>query len=145
MATNERVLLCNVCQNRHLNTSAEEYFPQCEEALCRDCRDHHKASKLLKSHQTISIEKYQKLPSFIKEIKQNCEEHDCFLEFYCKSHDSLCCKLCSISAHKECTDIIFVEHFLTPSNGHQSVPVDNIEKVLKDLPSNISTAIKDRR
>ncbi|CAC5410186.1 unnamed protein product [Mytilus coruscus] len=34
--------------------------------------------------------------------------------------------------------------FLTPSKGHQSVALDTIEKVLKDLESNISSAIKDR-
>lgn len=144
MTTNESALFCDVCQTRDLNKSAEEYCHQCEETLCRECRDHHKISKLLKSHQTISIEKYRKLPSFIKEIKHNCEEHDCFLEFYCKSHESLCCKLCLISGHKKCNDTIFIENFLTPSSGHPSAALDNIERVLKDLESNICSAIKDR-
>ncbi|CAG2200835.1 unnamed protein product [Mytilus edulis] len=144
MATDQSVLLCDVCQKRHLNKSAEEYCPQCEEALCRECRDHHKLSKLLKSHQTITVDKYNKLPSFIKQISQNCEEHDCFLEFYCKSHDALCCKLCLISGHKECKGTIFIEDFLKPLTGHQSAALDNIEKVLQDLQSNICSAIKDR-
>ncbi|CAG2186794.1 unnamed protein product [Mytilus edulis] len=144
MATNESVLLCDVCQNRHLNKSAEDYCPQCEELLCRECRDHHKASKLLKSHQTITVDKYNKLPSFIKQISHNCEEHDYFLEFYCKSHDALCCKLCLISGHKECKETIFIEDFLKPLTGHQSAALDNIEKVLQDLQNNICSAIKDR-
>ncbi|XP_063418453.1 uncharacterized protein LOC134701255 [Mytilus trossulus] len=144
MATHESVLLCDVCKNRHMNKSAEEYCPLCEEALCRECRDHHKASKLLKSHQTIPVEKYRKLPLFIQEIKHNCEEHDCFLEFHCKFHDVLCCKLCLISGHKECKETIFIEDFLTPSSRDRSAALDNVEKVLKDLESNISTALKDR-
>ncbi|XP_063411406.1 uncharacterized protein LOC134694331 [Mytilus trossulus] len=144
MATDKSVLLCDVCQNRHLNKSAEDYCPQCEEALCRECRDHHNLSKLLKSHQTITVDKYNKLPSFIRQISQNCEEHDCFLEFFCKSHDAPCCKLCLISCHKECKETIFIEDFLKPLTWHQSAALDNIEKILEDLQNNICSAIKDR-
>ncbi|CAG2186799.1 unnamed protein product [Mytilus edulis] len=144
MATKEIATFCDICLIRDLNKLAEEFCPQCEEVLCGDCRNHHKISKSSKSHQTISIGKYNKLPSFIKQIKHTCEEHDCSLEFYCKSHDSLCCKLCLISGHKECKETIFIEDFLTPSLGHQSAALANVEKVLKDLGDNISFAIKDR-
>ncbi|XP_052079881.1 transcription intermediary factor 1-alpha-like [Mytilus californianus] len=144
MATNERESFCVICQSRDLNKSAEEYCPQCEEVLCGDCRHHHKISKSTKSHQTIPIENYNKVPSFIKKISHNCKEHDCFLEFYCKSHESLCCKLCLISGHKECKETIFVENFLTPSLEHQSVALNNIENVLTDLEINISSTLKDR-
>ncbi|XP_071149666.1 uncharacterized protein [Mytilus edulis] len=144
MATDEIASFCNICLTRDQNKLAEEYCPQCEEALCGDCRHHHKISKSTKSHQTISLEKYNKLPSFIKQIKHNCEEHDCFLECYCKCHDSLCCKRCLISSHKECKEIIFIEDFLTPSTGYHSVALHNIEKALKDLDTNICSAIKDR-
>ncbi|VDI14999.1 Hypothetical predicted protein, partial [Mytilus galloprovincialis] len=78
------------------------------------------------------------------QIKHNCEEHDCFLEIYCKAHDSLCCKLCLISGHKECKETIFIEDFLTPPTGYQPAALDNTEKSLKDLESNICSAIKDR-
>ncbi|CAC5407976.1 unnamed protein product [Mytilus coruscus] len=144
MATIDIASFCDFCQNRDINKSAEEYCPQCEEALCRECTDNHKISKLSKMHHTISVEKYRKLPSFIKQIKHNCEVHDCFLEFYCKSHEYLCCKLCLISGHKECKETIFVEDFLTPSSGHQSVVLGYIEKVLTDIGINISSALKDR-
>ncbi|XP_063418463.1 uncharacterized protein LOC134701267 [Mytilus trossulus] len=144
MATSKNALFCDFCHNKQLNKSAQEYCPQCEEALCGECRDNHKISKLSKSHQTISIDRYNKLPSFIKNISHICEEHDCFLEVYCKSHDSLCCKRCLISGHKKCKETIFIEDFLVPSSKHQSAAFDNIEKVLKNLESNISSAIKDR-
>ncbi|VDI49318.1 Hypothetical predicted protein [Mytilus galloprovincialis] len=144
MATKEIATFCDICLARDLNKLAEEFCPQCEEVLCGDCRNHHKISKSSKSHQTISIGKYNKLPSFIKQIKHTCEEHDCSLEFYCKSHDSLCCKLCLISGHKECKETIFIEDFLGPSSRHQSAALDNIEKILKNLECNISSAIKDR-
>ncbi|XP_063418458.1 tripartite motif-containing protein 2-like [Mytilus trossulus] len=144
MAANESPQFCDVCLNRDLNKTAEEYCQQCEEVLCRECGDHHKISRSSKSHKTITVEKYNRLPSFIKKIKHNCEEHDFVLEFFCKSHDSLCCKICSITAHKACKEIMFIEDILTPSKGHPSVALDNIEKVLKNLESNISSAIKDR-
>ncbi|XP_063411409.1 transcription intermediary factor 1-beta-like [Mytilus trossulus] len=145
MATNDNTPFCDICQQRDLNKLAEEFCPHCAEVLCGDCREHHKISKSTKSHQTISLEKYNKLPSFIKQISHNCQEHGCILEFYCKSHDSLCCKICSISAHKKCKEIIFIQDFLPPSKGHPSVALNNIEKILKNLESNISSAIKDRK
>ncbi|XP_063418489.1 uncharacterized protein LOC134701287 [Mytilus trossulus] len=144
MATKEIATFCDICLIRDLNKLAEEFCPQCEEVFCGDCRNHHKISKSSKSHQTISIDKYNKLPSFIKNISHNCEEHDCFLEVYCKSHDSLCCTRCLISSHKECKEIIFIEDFLAPSSRHQSAAVANVEKVLKYLDDNICLAIKDR-
>ncbi|XP_071150336.1 transcription intermediary factor 1-beta-like [Mytilus edulis] len=144
MTTDEIASFCNICLTRDQNKLAEEYCPQCEEALCGDCRHHHKISKSTKSHQTISLEKYNKLPSFIKQIKHNCQEHDCFLECYCKCHDSLCCKRCLISSHKECKETIFIEDFLTPSSRYHSVALHNIEKALKDLEINICSALKDR-
>ncbi|XP_071149737.1 uncharacterized protein [Mytilus edulis] len=144
MATKEIATFCDICLTRDLNKLAEEFCPQCEEVLCGDCRNHHKISKSSKSHQTISIGKYNKLPSLIKQIKHTCEEHDCSLEFYCKSHDSLCCKLCLISGHKECKETIFIEDFLGPSSRHQSAALDNVEKILKNLECNIASAIKDR-
>ncbi|CAC5380002.1 unnamed protein product [Mytilus coruscus] len=144
MATNESASFCDFCQSRDLNKSAEEYCPQCEEALCRECKDNHKISKLSKLLHTISVDKYRKLPSFIKQIKHNCDEHDCFLEFYCKSHDSLCCKLCLISAHKECKATMFVDSVRISSSKHPSAAFNNIQRVLKYLDSNICSAIKDR-
>ncbi|CAC5408338.1 unnamed protein product [Mytilus coruscus] len=144
MATNESALFYDVCQNRDLNKSVKEYCPQCEDAICQECRDHDKISKLSKSHQTFSFDKYRKLSSCIMQIKHNCEEHDCFLEFYCKSHGALCCKLCLISGHKECQETIFIEEFFPPSSRHQSASLDTIVKVLKDLERNISSVIKYR-
>ncbi|XP_063411408.1 transcription intermediary factor 1-alpha-like [Mytilus trossulus] len=144
MATKEIATFCDICLTRDLNKLAEEFCPQCEEVLCGDCRNHHKISKSSKSHQTISMDKYNKLPSFIKNISHNCEVHDCFLEVYCKSNDSLCCKRCLISSHKECKETFFIEDFLTPSSRHQSAALANVEKVLKYLDDNICFAIKDR-
>lgn len=57
MAANESALFCDICKNRDIDKPSEEYCSQCEEALCGVCRDHHKISKLSKSHQIISIDK----------------------------------------------------------------------------------------
>ncbi|CAG2186797.1 unnamed protein product [Mytilus edulis] len=44
----------------------------------------------------------------------------------------------------ECKETIFIEDFLTPSSGHKPAALDNIEKVVQDLESNICSALKDR-
>lgn len=93
---------CDICQSRYIYKAAEEDCPICEEALCTDCKDHHKLSKATKIHQAISIDEFNNLPAFIREIKQHFDEHLDRFEFFCLTHSELCCKRCITTTHKEC-------------------------------------------
>ncbi|XP_071146781.1 uncharacterized protein [Mytilus edulis] len=134
---------CDICQKKHISKAAEEYCPECEEAFCTDCKDHHKLAKASKSHQAILIDEYNNLPPFIREIKQQCDEHGDIFDFFCPTHNELCCKRCITTTHKECNECIVIEDFVKFSKS--STTIDEYEKTLKDVEGNIQTAIDDRK
>ncbi|CAG2218838.1 unnamed protein product [Mytilus edulis] len=135
---------CDICQSRHISKAAEEYCPVCEEALCSDCKDHHKLAKATKTHQVISIDEYNKLPAFIREIKQQCDEHGDKFEFFCPTHNELCCKRCITTTHNECKECKVIEDFVD-KYSKSSAALDEYEQTLKDVGENIQTAIVDRK
>ena len=119
---------CDLCQARHITKPATVFCPQCEEAMCDICRDHHQTSKFLKSNQTIPVEEYIKLPPFIRQIKQYCEEHGDIFEFICPIHDALCCKRCIKSTHNKCEDYTLIEDLLKTSSS--STALESLEKTI---------------
>ncbi|XP_071144801.1 uncharacterized protein [Mytilus edulis] len=134
---------CDICQNRHISKAAEEYCPVCEEALCTDCKDHHNLAKASKSHQVILIDEYNKLPPFIREIKQHCDVHGDRFEFFCPVHNELCCKRCITTTHSDCKGSKVLEDFVEFSKS--SATINEYEQTLKDVEKNIQTAIVDRK
>jgi len=72
--------------------------------MCNKCLNHHK--ELFKNHQQYSIDKNNN-DIFIDICKQN--GHEKKLEFYCKTHNKLCCPLHIVKLnengydqHKDC-------------------------------------------
>ena len=78
---------CGICDMRHISKPSEVWCPQCEEGLCTECIEHHSLVKLSRNHTTIPIEEYQKLPSYVLEIKEHCDEHHEKFDLYCKEHE----------------------------------------------------------
>ncbi|CAC5399685.1 unnamed protein product [Mytilus coruscus] len=74
MATNTSV--CSICDLRHVTSSSKHWCPECEEALCTDCSEHHSLSRGTRSHETIPISQYQSLPTFVTDIHQFCLYHN---------------------------------------------------------------------
>ncbi|VDI69710.1 Hypothetical predicted protein [Mytilus galloprovincialis] len=134
---------CDICQSRHISKAAEEYCPVCEEAFCSDCKDHHKLLRATKNHQVISIAEYNKLPPFIREIKQDCDVHGDRFDFFCPTHNELCCKRCITTTHSECKGSKVIEDFVEFSKS--STSIDEYKQTLKDVEENIQNAIVDRK
>ena len=63
------VLLCDICNQRHLSINATAWCPECQETLCSNCNEHHNLAKSSRDHNTIPIADYQKQPSFLADIK----------------------------------------------------------------------------
>ncbi|CAG2186788.1 unnamed protein product [Mytilus edulis] len=136
---------CDICQRMDISKPADAFCPQCEDFLCGACQNYHKVAKLLNSHQTISIVEYMKLPTFIKNVNIKCADHENIFEFYCKTHDNLCCKQCLITSHNDCNEITLIEDLLSMSALQKTSALDDIEQILKCLSTNIHTAIDDRK
>ncbi|XP_063410742.1 RING finger protein 207-like [Mytilus trossulus] len=134
---------CDICQCRHTSKAAEIYCSLCEEALCSDCKDHHKLSKATKTHQVILIDDFNKLPPLIREIKQHCDKHGDRFDFFCPKHNELCCKRCITTTHRECKGSKVIEDFVEFSKS--SAAINEYEQTLKDVEENIQIAIDDRK
>ncbi|CAG2226597.1 unnamed protein product [Mytilus edulis] len=75
MATNTSI--CGICSLRQITQTSNHWCPQCEEALCDECRDHHKLlKKVTRSHVPILISDYNSIPPFITDIEESCVYHN---------------------------------------------------------------------
>ena len=84
---------------------ATGYCHDCEEFLCDNCQAAHKALKLTRSHQIVSIQEFQaqaaKLIVAKKKI-QSCEKHrGNELKIYCETCKELICNDCTIRLHRD--------------------------------------------
>ncbi|CAG2186787.1 unnamed protein product [Mytilus edulis] len=122
---------CDICHRLDISKPAAEFCPQCGDLLCEVCQNHHKVAKLSNLHQTISLDEYDKLPLFIKNINNKCDDHEGILEFYCKTHDMMCCKRCLISSHKDCNETTLIEDLISMSQLHKTSALDDIEQILE--------------
>jgi hypothetical protein len=48
---------------------------------------YHSSGKLSRGHTTVPMAEYQKLPSYVLEIKEHCNEHHETYTLYCKEHE----------------------------------------------------------
>jgi hypothetical protein len=142
MATS-RDIPCGLCETQHITKYADQWCPECDEGLCSDCEVHfHKISKGTRNHETISIENYQKLPSYIAEIGHHCKDHDMKYTLFCQIHDKPCCPDCISTNHKECVGLLSIRHIIKTSKT--STLIDDIEQSLANIKYNIDNVIKNR-
>ena len=84
---------------------ATGYCHDCEEFLCDNCQAAHKALKLTRSHQIVSIQEFQaqaaKLIAAKKKIP-SCEKHrGNELKIYCETCKEIICNDCTIRLHRD--------------------------------------------
>ncbi|VDI41263.1 Hypothetical predicted protein [Mytilus galloprovincialis] len=136
------VRLCDICEARDVTVFATDWCPECEQGLCESCKSYHSASKLSKTHETIPFESFDKLPAAVKEIKNDCPDHEARFEYYCSQHEVPCCVECMKTTHAECRDLTpmhkVVEHYKT-SNA-----LSDFEQTLSDVLNNLDSLLKCR-
>lgn len=125
----------------HTAKSACCWCSQCEQLLCSDCVQYHSQAKISKDHETVSIENFAKLPSFVTTLRRTCDEHDDKADFYCPAHEVLCCMACVQNQHKLCG-----VHSIQHQSRHikRSATMEELECSLQDLEINIGDALQDR-
>ena len=133
---------CGICDIRHISKPAEVWCPQCEEGLCTECIEHHSVVKLSRNHTTIPIEEYQKLPSYVLEIKEHCDEHHEKFDLYCKEHERPCCRICNLENHKDCKNVAIMEEII--KNMKTSNMFTDIEHLIKEMIEVISKIRQNR-
>ena len=101
--------LCGICDIRHISKPSEVWCPNCEKGICTECIEHHSLPKPSRNHTTIPIKEYQKLPSYVLEIRENCDEHQTKFRLYYKEHERPCCRICIVEKHSDCKNVDFME------------------------------------
>ncbi|CAG2229939.1 unnamed protein product [Mytilus edulis] len=132
--------LCGPCSERHIIKTSEYWCPECEEAICNDCQEHHRVLKATRSHELIPIDKYISLPSCITDIQKSCYYHNEKYQQYCVSHALPICFKC-INEHQKCNVIPLDE---VTHNAKTSGHLQDLETRLVDLLQNIDRIGKDR-
>ena len=118
------------CSNiEHKDINVNSYCSKCEIYMCNKCQNLH--SKLFNDHQAFVLEKAndEKFTGLCKE-----ERHHLELQFFCKTHNQLCCALClckikkeSMGKHHDC-DVCDIEDI---KDGKINKLEENIEKLRK--------------
>ena len=116
--------------NAHQEINAVIYCPKCNIYMCNKCQNHH--SELFKIHLTLNLDKNE------KEIFTNiCKEdnHEKKLEFFCKTHNVLCCVACIskiknniYGQHTDC-EIHSIEDIKDEKKSNLKNNIDNLENL----------------
>ena len=134
--------VCGICDIRYISIPSNVWCPQCEEGLCTECIEYHSVVKLSRNHTTIPIEEYQKLPSYVLEIKEHCNEHDEKFNLYCKEHECACCGICNLENHSDCKNVSILEQII--KNVKTSTVFTEIEPLIKEMIENIGKIRQNR-
>jgi hypothetical protein len=124
-----------MCHNRHISKPSEVWCRECEEGLCTECTEYHSSGKLSRGHTTIPIAVYRKLPSYVLEIKEHCNEHHEKFSLYCKEHECPCCGICIVENHQVCKEVAVLDNII--KNVKTSTMFNEIEHLIKDMIENI--------
>ena len=132
--------LCS--STEHEKTKANSFCRKCEIYMCKKCEILH--SKLLKAHEIFILEKNS---DEIFTGLCNEKRHQMELEFFCKTHNQLCCAACiskikknEIGQHKDC-DVCLIEEVKEEKIKNLK---ENI-KFLEQLSQNIFKSINEMK
>ena len=123
----------------HKDMNAISYCEDCKIYICNNCLFHH--------HELFSTHKVKNLNNNNKDIFIGIckEKNHTKLEFYCKSHNKLCCSACiskieanGYGQHKDC-DVISIQDIKEEKRNKLK---DNM-KYLEDLSNKLNTSIDE--
>jgi len=119
--------LTKKCSSKeHEDINANSYCKECNIYMCKKCYDFH--SKLLQTHQSYNLDKIKPNDIFTEFCKE--KGHNLKLEFYCKTHNELCCGACLCIIKDK------------GKGQHKDCDVCIVEKIIQDKKSKISENIK---
>ena len=116
------------------NIDAISYCGECKIYMCVNCEKFH--SKLLSSHKIFPLNKQNEdiFTGFCKE-----PGHSNKLKFFCKTHNTLCCAVCTskigkegIGLHKDC-DVCFIEDIKTEKVKINKSNIKYLEEISKSF------------
>ena len=130
------------CYNEdHLNIQANYYCAECKTYMCKKCENFH--SKLFKKHNIYNLDKTQNISDIFTGFCKE-ENHTDKLEYFCKTHNKLCCAACIAKVkakdkgqHSECK-ICVLEDIKESKVNKLKENISNLEKLAKDIDKEIN-------
>ena len=135
----------------HSEITANSYCRECKIYMCKKCENYH--SNLFLNHELFNLEKYNE--EIFDEICSE-KDHNIKLQFFCKTHNQLCCAACiskikkgNFGNHKDCNvciiedikdekisqlkdNILYLENFT--KNLNESL--NNLKKISEKINEN---------
>ena len=133
---------CGICDIRHIFKPSGVWCADYEEGICTECIEHHILANPSRTHTTILIAEYRKLPSCVLEIKDHCSEHQEKVSLYCSEHECPCCRICNLENHKDCKEVAVLENIT--KNVKTSTMFNEVEQLIKEMIENIGKVRQNR-
>jgi len=96
---------CNTCPG----VQARSFCVDCHEYLCTDCTGYHQRLNALKGHKLLMGDNFPSVEPPQRQAKApdtfvTCPDHPKEeIKFYCQRHEALCCGVCNVINHEQCT------------------------------------------
>lgn len=139
---------CSPCLFEGKTNHAIRWCIECQEGLCKECLDNHRALFSAKKHNVIPIQEYVLTLTHVStsEINTNCADHGRKLELFCPAHDEPVCTICISEKHRHCENFIPVKE--VAERWESSEPFNDIQNSLADTKYNteniVSTCLENK-
>ena len=135
----------NCSLKKHNDIPSNSYCQECKIYMCEKCENFH--SELFTNHHQFKVKDNDNINDIFTGLCQ-INKHSIELEYYCKTHNILCCSKCiskikekGNGEHRDC-DICFLDDFENERKTKLSENINNLEKLLTSLDHSIKV-IKD--
>ena len=126
---------------KHNDIPASSYCQECKIYMCEKCENFH--SELFTNHHQFKIKEEENIKEIFTGLCQ-INNHSIELEYYCKTHNILCCSKCiskiqdkGNGEHRDC-DICFIDDFENEKKTKLDENINNLEKSLVTLEQSIN-------
>ncbi|XP_060606058.1 E3 ubiquitin-protein ligase TRIM33-like [Ruditapes philippinarum] len=114
---------CEPCLTTGQHIEAHGFCVTCQEYLCKNCHDVHRKTKVLRNHQILQRNDFDKIQTTRKsynECTEMCQVHKKeIIKFYCPSHHALGCNDCITLGHRTCKVDYIPEKCLGVADGKE--------------------------
>ena len=139
---NTDIAICSPCRTLEKRTVARMKCLNCKESFCKDCCKIRHSTSLLPDHIIIEMEEgktdIEERETQLMENYLTCSTHcNNVVRFLCKDEDILCCAVCAVVHHRDCSELAEIKTSVTRKDSE--ILQDKISKLLTYSKSIIET------
>ncbi|XP_045172775.1 uncharacterized protein LOC123534554 [Mercenaria mercenaria] len=131
--------VCTPCGEDHIRKGAVKYCPLCLEYLCATCTKHHGRQNATRSHKLLDRDDANTIS--VIAVTTKCHIHpEQDIEFFCNSHDMVCCAKCIATEHRSsCFGVVSINEVIPSLVEDKMIQqkqdeMKDIQKCLTSIP-----------